>query len=577
MDRVLRYAYRRLGRRYPLTVVVLQFQIAHLLALGGIVLLRLYQPMSNETFVVLLVVAELLVALDNVSSTMLARRLLRPVRAWLEGARDRAATTAAWRALTSLPSDYTRRVPTIPIALVIVPFAVFATLELDLPPLSALAILLGMLLTLMYGAVLRFFFLESLLRPVLEDVALHMPDDFEPGRAGVSLRRRLLIGLPAINILTGVIVAGIEMNRHGARLDDLGPAVVIAVAIAFVVSLELTILLSRSIFDPIDQLRSATERVGRGDLSTRVPVVSTDETGRLAQSFNDMVAGLAERERLHEAFDVYVSPDVTEMVLRDGTHLHGEEHEVSVLVLDIRDFTQMAEQATASAIVDFLNDFYGLVVPIIERRGGRADKYVGDGLLAIFGAPEPLQDHADRAVAAALEIAVAIGDRYDRVRVGIGVNSGQVVAGTIGGGGHVEFTVIGDAVNTADRVEQVTRQTGDTVLVTEATRALLREDHGRFENRPAVKLKGKSERVQLWAPKAVSATAAGSPDGTEPRTGEHRTGEHRTGEHRTGEQRTGEQRRGEARTGEHRPAPGPERPGAEEHPTDPRGEVVSAS
>lgn len=523
MDRVLRYAYRRLGRRYPLTAVVLQFQIAHLLALGGIVLLRLYQPMSNETFVLLLVVAELLVALDNLSSTMLARRLLRPVRAWLDGARDRAATGAAWRALTALPSDYTRRVPTVPIALVVIPFAVFATLKLDLPPLSALAILLGMLLTLLYGAVLRFFFLESLLRPVLEDVALHMPDDFEPGPAGVSLRRRLLIGLPAINILTGVIVAGIEMNRHGARLDDLGPAVVIAISIAFVVSLELTILLSRSIFDPIDQLQSATERVGRGDLSTRVPVVSTDETGRLAQSFNDMVAGLAERERLHEAFDAYVGPDVTEMVLREGTHIDGEEHEVSVLVLDIRDFTQMAEQATASRIVDFLNEFWGIVVPLIERRGGRADKYVGDGLLAIFGAPEPLADHADQAVAAALEIAVAVRDRYDDVHVGIGVNSGPVIAGTIGGGGHVEFTVIGDAVNTADRVEQVTRQTGDTVLVTEATRRLLRVDHGRFENRPAVKLKGKAERVQLWAPKAVSATAAGSPDGTEPRTGEHPT------------------------------------------------------
>ncbi|MBB4661772.1 adenylate/guanylate cyclase domain-containing protein [Conexibacter arvalis] len=560
MDRVLRYAYRRLGRRYPLTVVVLQFQIAHLLALGGIVLLRLYQPMSNETFVLLLVVAEVLVALDNVSSTLLARRLLRPVRAWLDGARDRSATTAAWRALTSLPSDYTRRVPTVPIALVIIPFAVFATLKLDLPPWSALAILLGMLLTLSYGALLRFFFLESLLRPVLEDVALQMPESFEPGRAGVSLRRRLLIGLPAINILTGVIVAGIEMNRHGAKLDDLGPAVVIAVATAFVISLELTILLSRSIFDPIDQLRSATERVGRGDLSTRVPVVSNDETGRLAQSFNDMVAGLEERERLHEAFDAYVGPDVTEMVLRDGTHLHGEEHEVSVLVLDIRDFTAMAEQASAGRIVDFLNEFYGLVVPIIERRGGRADKYVGDGLLAIFGAPEPLADHADRAVAAALEIAVAIRDRYDDVHVGIGVNSGPVVAGTVGGGGHVEYTVIGDAVNTADRVEQVTRQTGDTVLVTEATRALLREEHGRFENRPAVKLKGKSERVQLWAPKAVSATAAGSPDGTEPRTGEHARQE---------QSRPGT----EPRTGEHAPV----EPATGEHPTDPRGEAVPAS
>src|SRR5829696_7142579 len=115
MDRVLRSAYRRLGRRYPLTIVVLQFQLAHLVVLGGLLLLRLYQPMSNRTFLVLLLVAELLVALDNVASTLLARRLLRPVRAWLEGARDRAGTAAAWRSLAGMPSDYTRRVPIMPI------------------------------------------------------------------------------------------------------------------------------------------------------------------------------------------------------------------------------------------------------------------------------------------------------------------------------------------------------------------------------------------------------------------------------------------------------------------------------
>ncbi|MCW2951373.1 MAG: adenylate/guanylate cyclase with integral rane sensor [Conexibacter sp.] len=508
MDRVLRYAYARLGRRYPLTAVVLQFQVAHLVVLGGIVLLRLFQPMSGRTFAVLLVVAELLVALDNVSSTRLARRLLRPVDAWLAGARDRTATTDAWRALAAMPSDYTRRVPTVPVVLVVVPFSVFATLQLNLPLYSALVILVGAVMTLLYGAMFRFFALESLLRPVLAHVANRMPDDFDPGRAGVALRRRLLVGLPAINVLTGVIVAGVEMNRHGARLADLGPAVVIAVAVAFTVSLELTILLSRSIFGPLDQLREATERVRRGDLSTRVPVVSTDETGRLARSFNDMVAGLQERERLHEAFGAYVGPDVAEMVLREGTNLDGEEREVSILVLDIRDFTRYAEQATAREVVDHLNEFYGHVVPILMRHGGRPNKYVGDGLLGVFGAPEPLAFHADCAVAAAIEIAEVVREVYaGELRVGIGVNSGPVIAGTIGGGGHVEFTVIGDPVNTAARVEAVTRLTDDDVLVTEATRSLLTEDHGGFDDRAAVPLRGKTARVELWAPSALRVPA----------------------------------------------------------------------
>jgi class 3 adenylate cyclase len=511
MDRVLRYAYRRLGRRYPLTVVVLQFQLGHVVALGGLALLRLYQPMEAHTFVVLVIAAELLVALDNLRSTLLARRLLRPVAAWLDGVRGRAETTAAWRALAGMPSAYTRRLRTAPIFLVVVPFSAFATWQLDLPPYTAITFIVGMLLTLFYGALLRFFALESLLRPVLADVAKQMPDDFEPGRAGVPLRRRLLIGLPAINVLTGVIVAGIELNRHHAHLSQLGPAVVVAVLVAFTVSLELTILLSRSIFAPLDALREATERVREGDLATRVPVISTDETGRLARSFNDMVAGLAERERLHKAFDAYVGPDVAERVLRegDGPHLDGEEREVSVLCLDIRDFTSFAERASAREVVDRLNDFYGLVVPILERHGGHVDKYVGDGLLGVFGAPEPLDDHADRAVAASLEVAAAVRDSYGgQLRVGVGVNSGPVIVGTVGGGGRVEFTVIGDPVNTAARVEQVTRSTGDAMLVTEATRRLLRCEHGGFDERGEVSLRGKSERVALWAPRELALEKA---------------------------------------------------------------------
>jgi class 3 adenylate cyclase len=363
--------------------------------------------------------------------------------------------------------------------------------------------------------------MESLLRPVLADVALNLSDDFEPGHGGVPLRRRLLVGLPAINVLTGAIVAGIELNRHGAQLSDLGPAVVVAVVVAFTISLELTILLSRSIFGPLDALREATERVRHGDLRTRVPVVSADETGRLARSFNDMVAGLQERERLHEAFGAYVGPNVAEMVLRDGVDLDGEELQVSILCLDIRDFTRFAERASAREVVDRLNEFYELVVPLLVRHGGYPDKYVGDGLLGVFGAPEPIVAHADRAVAASIEIATAVHERYrGSLRVGIGVNSGLVVAGTVGGGGHVEFTVIGDPVNTAARVEQVTRQTGDAVLVTDATQRLLCLDHGGFDARPAAPLKGKRERVQLWAPRALTRIAeddAAAP----PATGEH--------------------------------------------------------
>jgi class 3 adenylate cyclase len=243
--------------------------------------------------------------------------------------------------------------------------------------------------------------------------------------------------------------------------------------------------------------------------------VSTDETGKLAQSFNTMVEGLDERDRLREAFGAYVDPDLADRVLREGADLAGQELEVSVLFLDVRDFTAFAERARPSEVVALLNELWGLVVPALHRRGGHANKFIGDGLLAVFGAPDHEADHADRAVQAALEITALIAGHYGgRVAVGIGVNSGRGVAGTVGGGGRVEYTVIGDAVNTAARVEAATRETGDDVLITDATRELLSDGPAQlaFEQRASVPMKGKQIEVRLWAPKPRSEVPGATRD-----------------------------------------------------------------
>jgi class 3 adenylate cyclase len=188
-------------------------------------------------------------------------------------------------------------------------------------------------------------------------------------------------------------------------------------------------------------------------------------------------------------------------VLKEGVDLRGEEVVVSVLFMDVRGFTSMSERASAPEIVGTLNELYEEVVPAILRHGGHANKFIGDGLLAVFGAPRRLEDHADRAVAAALDVADCVRRRFDgELEVGVGVNSGPVLAGTIGGGGRLDFTVIGDTVNTASRVEAATRTTGDDVLVTEATVQLLRDGAYDFEPRPSVPLKGKSAEVRLLAP-----------------------------------------------------------------------------
>ena len=132
-------------------------------------------------------------------------------------------------------------------------------------------------------------------------------------------------------------------------------------------------------------------------------------------------------------------------MLSEGVNLAGEEVEVTVLFLDIRDFTAFAERASAREVVARLNDFYERIVPVSSRHGGHANKFVGDGLLGVFGAPGRLRDHADRAVAAALEIAALVRSALRRRAAHRHRRElGTVVAGTIGGGGRVEFTVIGD-------------------------------------------------------------------------------------------------------------------------------------
>jgi adenylate cyclase len=159
-------------------------------------------------------------------------------------------------------------------------------------------------------------------------------------------------------------------------------------------------------------------------------------------------------------------------------------------------------------VVATLNRLFERIVPIIHEHGGHVDKYVGDGLLAVFGAPRRQSDHADQALAA-VEIAAAVHDEFgDELGFGVGLNSGTVVAGNVGGAGRLEFSVIGDAINVAARVESATRQTGDTILVSENTRRLLRDDSLALEARPEIPLKGKSETVALFAPPATTTTRA---------------------------------------------------------------------
>jgi class 3 adenylate cyclase len=500
LRRGLRFALRVLGRRYAPVLLLAQFLLSPLVVAGSLLLLKLYLPeLSWADWGIVVAVAEGLCLVHVVASYVLVLRLVRPARRWLDGARDDDAAVAAWRALVGLPMGWLRFGWGLPAVAYVVPISVFVALLVDEGPfvLRLLALLGGSTVVLLYGAFLHFFAMELIVRPLLERISPALPDGAHLGRASLSLKWKLLVALPVMNIVTGVVAVGLSAPDEGLR--SLGFGVIFAIAVAFTISLELALLVLRSVVEPIQDLRHSTERVGRGDLGVRVPVLGSDETGALAGSFNSMVQGLEERERLREAFGAYVDPELADRVLAEGTELAGEEVEVTVLFLDVRDFTPFAERASAREVVAALNELYDLVVPVIVRHGGHANKFVGDGLLAVFGAPDRLADHADRAVAAACELSRLVAERGP-LAIGVGVNTGTVLAGTVGGGGRLEFTVIGDPVNTAARVEALTRETGDALLITEATRRALRREHGGWAPRGTVELRGRSEPVAVHAP-----------------------------------------------------------------------------
>ncbi len=279
-------------------------------------------------------------------------------------------------------------------------------------------------------------------------------------------------------------------------------ALVIAAALTLTIGIPITVIAILSpTFRPIHDLTEATHRVAAGDYSQRLPVVQDDDLGVLSASFNRMQAGLAERQRLHAAFGTYVDPVLAARLLEQGDDVFtGERRAVTVMFIDIRDFTPFAEANTAEDTVARLNALFEIVVPAVVEAGGHVNKFLGDGALAVFGAPNDLPDHADAALRIAQVIDRLVTERFGQeLRIGIGINTGVVIAGTIGGGGKLEFTLIGDAVNVAARVEQLTKTTGDTILLTQQCVDALASRPAGLIDRGSHALKGKSAPVQVFS------------------------------------------------------------------------------
>jgi adenylate cyclase len=493
----LTWLYRKLGRRYPGLFITAELQSAFLVATGAVALFSFYYSVSGDDFLKILAVTLGLTAVGV--GFVLARVLkrLRPLKAWIGGERTSEKTAEAWHLAVNLPVELIRKDFFVPIIVtVIVVIASIAILGLSW--LAFFPITIAALLTAAYAGTLHYLALELAMRPILFDINAALDTPVRIDRPTVPLRVKLLGSLPLINVITGLVVAA--LTSDGGGTDALGVAVLIALFVSATISFELTVLLSRSILRPVEDLEAATERIRQGRFDEHVPVTTSDEFGELSSAFNQMVDGLAERERLREAFGTYLDEEVAQHLISEDFEPGGEEVEVSLVFCDVRNFTTAAAESDAPEVVGRLNELFECIVPIVARHRGHIDQFIGDAVLAVFGAPERVPQHADRAVQCAVELARTINSRRPGgFEVGVGVNTGSVVAGSIGGAGRLSFSVIGDAVNLCERVEAATRDTGDSVLITGETRAQLSETI-EVESRGERELRGYDRKVELYAP-----------------------------------------------------------------------------
>jgi adenylate cyclase len=266
------------------------------------------------------------------------------------------------------------------------------------------------------------------------------------------------------------------------------------------------ILMTHLVAKPVDELRAAFNSVGAGKLDIHLPLRRADEFGALVADFNSMVVELREKEHVRRAFGLHVGEKVAQEILSRDPELGGTEQIITVMFLDIRGFTARTSGAEPRSVINFLNRFLQAMVEIIENEhGGVVNKFLGDGLMAIFGLSAGSTTHADDSVQAARSMLrrleklntelTAAGELP--LQIGIGINTGRAIVGSIGSFERMEFTVIGDTVNIASRIEALNKTSGTNVLLSKMTRDAL-ANVSNLRLLPPQRIKGVEEMVETF-------------------------------------------------------------------------------
>jgi len=341
-------------------------------------------------------------------------------------------------------------------------------------------------------------------------------ESFPDGEYYGAYRR---LGFADLGVLTTVPAAAIFEGVRKTTIQNIWlTAAVLFTAILFIW------FFSKSISRPVRRLADASLQVAQGNFEVSLFTKSRDELGILTRRFGDMTQGLAERERLKDTFGRFINPEIAAKAARGELTLGGETKTATIFFSDIRAFTSISEKLEAYEVVEFLNEYMTRMVACVNSTAGVVDKFIGDAVMALWGAPVSsgsVEQDAKNCIRAALMMRAALvefnkgrgGDRKPIIRIGCGINTGEVVAGQIGSHERMEYTVIGDAVNLASRTEGLNKPLCTDILITEATWRLVR-DYVLVERMPSVSVKGKEDAIRLYAvvniPSETEIPGAGS-------------------------------------------------------------------
>ncbi len=263
---------------------------------------------------------------------------------------------------------------------------------------------------------------------------------------------------------------------------------------------------SRNLREILGLQLSVMEEIGRGGARRRVPIVTNDEFGLIAAKTNEMIQGLEERDLCRVSFQRYMAPEVSEKILNGAIPSGGEIREATILFCDLRGYTPFVERNEPREVVDFLNEYFTEMEQAVKRFQGIVLQYIGDEIEAVFGAPDDLPDHAEMAVQAALHMRKRLAELNARrsargeapVFHGIGIHSGEVLAGSVGSPERLVYALVGDTVNVASRIQDLNKRFGTDILVSEATRDRAGKGSFRFESLGTTPLRGRQKTLELF-------------------------------------------------------------------------------